>query len=81
MEPASKRAPREEPATKKEQVLSLYLSGITEVQDLAVITGARPSYVASVLQEEGEPPMRQRCPASPPLLPAFPYRDSASRSC
>ena len=55
MEPASKGAPREEPATKKEQILSLYLSGITEVQDLAVIAGARPSYVASVLQEAGEP--------------------------
>ena len=55
MDPASTPASQEEAASKKEQILSLYLSGITEVQDLAVITGARPSYVASVLQEEGEP--------------------------
>ena len=55
MDPTTNPALHEEPATKKEQILSLYLSGITEVQDLAVITGSRPSYVASVLQEEGEP--------------------------
>ena len=55
MEPSPNPAPREEPATKKEQILSLYLSGITEVQDLAVITSSRPSYVASVLHEEGKP--------------------------
>ena len=46
---------REEPASKKEQILSLYLSGITQVQDLAVITGSRPGYVASVLQEADQP--------------------------
>ncbi len=38
-------------ASKKEQILSLYQAGITEVEDLAMIVGARPSYVASVLQE------------------------------
>jgi hypothetical protein len=38
-------------ATKKEQIISLYRAGITEVGDLAMIVGARPSYVASVLQE------------------------------
>jgi hypothetical protein len=37
--------------TKKDQIISLYLAGITEVEDLAMITKARPSYVASVLQE------------------------------
>jgi hypothetical protein len=37
--------------TKKDQIISLYLSGITEVEDLAMITKSRPSYVASVLQE------------------------------
>jgi hypothetical protein len=37
--------------SKKDQILSLYLGGITEVEDLAVITNARPSYVASVLQD------------------------------
>src|ERR1700749_3229131 len=39
--------------TRKEQIISLALSGMGEVEDIAVITGARPSYVASVLQEAG----------------------------
>ena len=39
--------------TRKEQIVSLFLSGMGEVEDIAVITGARPSYVASVLQEAG----------------------------
>jgi hypothetical protein len=37
------------PLTKKEQILALFDAGITEVADLSMITGARPSYVASVL--------------------------------
>lgn len=42
--------------SKKEQILSLYKAGITEVTDLAAITQARTSYVASVLREaEGLP--------------------------
>jgi hypothetical protein len=36
--------------TKKDQILTLYKAGITDVTDLAAITLARPSYVASVLQ-------------------------------
>ena len=39
--------------SRKEQIVSLALSGMGEVEDIAVITGARPSYVASVLQEAG----------------------------
>ena len=39
--------------SRKEQIVSLFLSGMGEVEDIAVITGARPSYVASVLQEAG----------------------------
>ncbi len=39
--------------SRKDQILALYMSGITEVEDLAMITGARPSYVGSVLQESG----------------------------
>jgi hypothetical protein len=39
--------------SRKDQIISLFLSGIDEVEDIAVITGARPSYVASVLQEAG----------------------------
>jgi hypothetical protein len=37
--------------SKKDQICSLFTAGITEVEDLALITNCRPSYVASVLQE------------------------------
>src|SRR5206468_4049697 len=39
--------------SKKDQILALYLSGVESVADLALITGSRPSYVGSVLQEAG----------------------------
>jgi hypothetical protein len=39
--------------SKKEQILSLFAGGIQEVTDIAAMTQARPSYVASVLQEAG----------------------------
>jgi hypothetical protein len=39
--------------TKKDQIIALYLAGISDVADLAMITKSRPSYVASVLQESG----------------------------
>lgn len=39
----------EKAPTKKEQITSLYLAGITDVEDLAMITRSRPSYVATVL--------------------------------
>ncbi len=39
--------------SKKDQILALYTSGMGEVEDIAMITGARPSYVGSVLQEAG----------------------------
>lgn len=42
--------------SKKDQILSLYMSGMGEVEDLAMITGSRPSYVGSVLQESGMKP-------------------------
>ncbi|HYY42829.1 MAG TPA: hypothetical protein VE775_08875, partial [Pyrinomonadaceae bacterium] len=48
------RGQRSGRVSRKEQIRSLYLSGITEVEDLALITGARPSYVGSVLHEAGE---------------------------
>jgi hypothetical protein len=50
--PAPPPPPAQEAAerpSKKEQILSLFTSGITDVQDIAVITNSRPSYVASVL--------------------------------
>src|SRR5829696_5592173 len=39
--------------SRKDQILALFLSGMNEIEDLALITGARPSYVGSVLQESG----------------------------
>ncbi len=50
---AGREAPRTKRPTRKEQIISLYLSGMGEVEDIAIITGARPSYVGSVLQEAG----------------------------
>src|SRR5215475_591130 len=40
-------------APKKDQIISLFTSGMDSVEDLAMITGARPGYVASVLQAAG----------------------------
>lgn len=51
---APESPPREDDAiSKKDQILGLYLTGIQDVEDIAMLTGARPSYVGSVLQEEG----------------------------
>src|SRR5262245_54993079 len=44
---------KEKEASKKDQILSLFTSGMGNVEDLAMITGSRPSYVASVLQKAG----------------------------
>lgn len=46
--PAEKRTRR---VSKKDQIIALYTSGIGDVEDLAMITGSRPSYIAGVLQE------------------------------
>src|SRR5262245_37231896 len=40
-------------APKKDQIIALFTSGMGSVEDLAMITGTRPSYVASVLQSAG----------------------------
>lgn len=39
--------------SKKEMILSLFNSGTTEIEAIAAISGAKPSYVGSVLQREG----------------------------
>jgi hypothetical protein len=44
---------REKRTSKKDQIISLFTSGIVNVEELAMITGSRPSYVASVLQAAG----------------------------
>jgi hypothetical protein len=53
--PTEDRPAKTAPAkpSKKEQILSLYLSGVGDVGDIAMITGSRPSYVGSVLQQSG----------------------------
>jgi hypothetical protein len=39
--------------SKKDSILSLYNSGTTEIEAIAAISGAKPSYIGSVLQREG----------------------------
>lgn len=39
--------------SKKDMILSLYDGGTTEIETIAAISGAKPSYVGSVLQKEG----------------------------
>jgi hypothetical protein len=48
---AEPAGPLNRPLTKKDQILALFAGGITEVDDLALITQSRPSYVAGVLQD------------------------------
>lgn len=50
------RPPAQPRVNKKDQILALFMSGIGEVADLAMITGSRPSYVGSILQEAGLKP-------------------------
>ena len=45
--------PKEEVLSKKEMILSLFEGGTTEVETIAAISGAKPSYVGSVLQQAG----------------------------
>ena len=39
--------------SKKDMILSLWETGVTEIETIATIAGAKPSYVGSVLQREG----------------------------
>ncbi len=41
-----------DPVSKKDQIVSLFLSGVREVEDLALLTGTRPTYVGAVLREQ-----------------------------
>ncbi len=41
-----------DPVSKKDQIISLFLSGVREVEDLALLTGTRPTYVGAILREE-----------------------------
>ena len=51
--PAPAKPSRAKKVSKKDQILALYAAGMGEIEDLAIIAHARPSYVASVLQEAG----------------------------
>lgn len=46
-------APVEEPRSKKEQIIALYRSGVTDIAQIVRRVAARPSYVAQVLQSAG----------------------------
>jgi hypothetical protein len=43
----------DEPVTTKDQIVTLFLAGVHDIEDLALLTQARPSYVGTVLQEAG----------------------------
>ena len=51
--PSDDVAPRPRRTTKKQQIIALYLSGITHVEGLARMTHARPSYIGTILQNAG----------------------------
>lgn len=44
---------REAVQSKKDVILSLFKQGTTEIEAIAAVAGAKPSYVGSVLQKEG----------------------------
>jgi hypothetical protein len=39
--------------SKKEMIISLFKAGVTEIETIAAIAGSKPSYVGSVLQNNG----------------------------
>jgi hypothetical protein len=51
--PVGSAVPQPARVTKKHQIIALYLSGVTHLEELAMLTNARPSYVGSVLQQAG----------------------------
>lgn len=51
--PSPSDAPDSGDRSTKEQILGLYLTGIRDIEDLAMLTRSRPSYVGTVLQEAG----------------------------
>src|SRR5262245_981504 len=39
--------------SKKDMILSLFNAGMTEIETIAAVSGAKPSYVGSVLHRQG----------------------------
>ena len=52
-EPGDADVNTEEPRSKKEQIIAYYRSGVTDIAQIVRRVGARPSYVAQVLQGAG----------------------------
>lgn len=52
-EPGDAGVTTEEPRSKKEQIIAYYQSGVTDIAQIVMRVGARPSYVAQVLQGAG----------------------------
>ena len=52
-EPGDADVNTEEPRSKKEQIIAYYQSGVTDIAQIVRRVGARPSYVAQVLQGAG----------------------------
>jgi hypothetical protein len=52
-EPGDPQVNTEEPRSKKEQIIAYYESGVTDIAQIVRRVGARPSYVAQVLQGAG----------------------------
>ncbi len=52
-EPGDATSDTEEPRSKKEQIIALYESGVTDIAQIVRQVAARPSYVAQVLQGAG----------------------------
>jgi len=52
-EPGDETINTEEPRSKKEQTIAYYQSGVTDIAQIVRRVGARPSYVAQVLQGAG----------------------------
>ena len=52
-EPGAGEVNTEEPRSKKEQIIAYYQSGVTDIAQIVRRVGARPSYVAQVLQGAG----------------------------
>jgi hypothetical protein len=53
MENKRELAGQNELKSKKDMILSLFNSGVTEIETIAAVSGARPSYVGAVLHREG----------------------------
>lgn len=51
--PSDDTTTTEEPRSKKEQIIALYESGVTDIAQIVRKVAARPSYVAQVLQGAG----------------------------